>query len=137
VLLIFGAEHVVGSGRRKDRSRPYGTGDEPVVLAGDGTQDGRVESGHELVWGIEQGGGLGGLYFNPWGSGVLSALSGDVERATRPCQPNPAGSSFSREGAANSPIMPPRFLHLVSRLCSFFSAAVVHACTQEPSPEPR
>ena len=46
-ILIFGAECVVDSGCCEDRSRANDTSGESVVLASDGIQDGRVESGHE------------------------------------------------------------------------------------------
>ena len=46
VLLIFGAEDIVENGRREDGSGANGTSDKLVVLA---SQDGRVESGHEVV----------------------------------------------------------------------------------------
>ena len=47
VLVIFGAECVVHNSCRKDRCRANNTSDESVVLASDGIQDGRVESGHK------------------------------------------------------------------------------------------
>ena len=56
VRLIFGAEGIVGSGCHEDGSRANGTGDELVVLAGDGIQNGRVESGHVMVGGEERRG---------------------------------------------------------------------------------
>jgi len=46
VLLIIGAESIVDSGCREDGSRADGASDELVVLANDGIQDGRAESGH-------------------------------------------------------------------------------------------
>ena len=47
--LILGAESVVDGGCHEDGSRANNTSDELVVLASDGIQDGRVESGHGWV----------------------------------------------------------------------------------------
>ena len=55
VLPIFGAKCMVGSGYRKDYSRTSDTSDESAVLAGDGSQDSRVESGHEVQGRAERG----------------------------------------------------------------------------------
>ena len=55
VLLISGAEGIVESSCREDRNSANGTGDKLVILASDEIQDGRVESGHEVV----RGGGMG------------------------------------------------------------------------------
>jgi hypothetical protein len=49
VLFIFGAEKIVESGCREDCSGANGTGNKLVFLASDEIQDGRVESGHEVV----------------------------------------------------------------------------------------
>ena len=46
VLLFLGAESIVDNGCREDGSRADGAGDELVVLADDGIQDCRVESGN-------------------------------------------------------------------------------------------
>jgi len=46
---IFGAENIVEGGCREDGSGANGTSDDPVVLVSDEVQDGRVESGHEVV----------------------------------------------------------------------------------------
>jgi len=45
-LLILGAESIVDDGCREDGSRADGASDELVVLADNGIQEGRVESGH-------------------------------------------------------------------------------------------
>jgi len=47
LLLIFAAESIVEGGCREGGRHANGTSDEPVVLAADGIQDGRVENGHE------------------------------------------------------------------------------------------
>ena len=49
VVLIFGAESIIGGGRREDGSHANGTSHEPVVLAADEIQDGTVEDGHEVL----------------------------------------------------------------------------------------
>jgi len=46
VLLIFGAESIVGGGRREGGGYGSGANDESVILAADGIQDGRVENEH-------------------------------------------------------------------------------------------
>ena len=46
VLLIFGAECMVDSRCREHRTRANDTSGKSVVLASDGIQDGRVDSGH-------------------------------------------------------------------------------------------
>ena len=48
MALIFGTDHVVDSGCREDCSHANGTGDELSLLAGNGTQDSGIESGHEV-----------------------------------------------------------------------------------------
>jgi len=48
VILILGAKSVVDGGCDEDGSRAKGTGDELVVLTGDGGQGGKVEDGHEM-----------------------------------------------------------------------------------------
>ena len=58
LLLIFAAESIVDGGCRESSRHANGTGDEPVVLAADGIQDGRVENGHE----VGKGGGTGGRH---------------------------------------------------------------------------
>jgi len=49
LLLIFGTESVVDSSCHEDGSRSDGAGDELVVLADAGIQDGGVESRHGWV----------------------------------------------------------------------------------------
>ena len=47
-LLVFGTESVADDGCPEDGSRPNGTRNELVALAGDGGEDGRVENGREV-----------------------------------------------------------------------------------------
>ena len=49
MLLISRAESIVENDCREDGSSTNGTSDELVVLSSNEVQDGRVESGHELV----------------------------------------------------------------------------------------
>ena len=55
VFLISGTKSVVDGGRPEDGSHPNNTSNELIVLASDGGQDSRVESGHEVGKG-ERGG---------------------------------------------------------------------------------
>ena len=49
MLLILGAENIVGSSYREEGSRANSTDGEVIVLDGEGIHDSRVESGHEVV----------------------------------------------------------------------------------------
>ena len=78
MVLTLGAEYIISSGRREDGSRANCASDELVVLANDGTKDGRVESGH----GVDQEDGTGGgavrLFHSSRIGGYIPSVSSDT-----------------------------------------------------------
>jgi hypothetical protein len=67
VFRIFGAESIVENGYHEDNSGTNCTSNALAILASDETQDGRVESGHEVV---REGGGEGGGFYSCYESRI-------------------------------------------------------------------